>query len=610
MTVETSGTGSRREGVLRRRLLVAFLGLSLVPLFGSNAIGFIRSRTIVERLVERYLDGVASLQAAHIEGRLQQRSLYLDAIANGNRFLQAAVERGLPGTTSAMSQAADEEAVRAYLLRKIEESGRFGALALFTPEGHLVASSHADHMVNAWPSAAEVGITLLRPDDPQGLPTLRFTAPVRDMGGGVTGYLAATIPLEQGGDFLEIPEHVAGSIESFILDEQGHPVFVSHPHGHFAYDRPMASPLVGLPPGAHARYRDREGVDVIGASASLPAYSWLFVTEVPAADALGELSALRNLSMALGSIFALLVLAAAWLIAGNIVAPVRRLVLAARGLGAGDLAVRVPSPGSDEIGELSEAFNEMADEMASGQARIARLHQREIERAQQLATVGELASGVAHEIKNPVAGISHGLDLVLRRVDDPALEPITSEMKRQLHRIEGAVRDLLSFARPPEPTFAPTSVNTVLERALTLVSPAAHKRGIRIVTKLAEAVPEVGADAELLRQAVVNLLINALQFSGDGSVVEAETRSLGSEVMVAVTDQGPGLDPAAMEQIFKPFYTTRHSGTGLGLPITRGIVERHGGRVEVQSAPGQGSCFTLVLPVGREQEAGDAGGSP
>lgn len=610
MTVETSGTRSRREGVLRRRLLVAFLGLSLVPLFGSNAMGFLRSRTIVERLVERYLDGVASLQAGHIEDRLQQRSFYLDAIANGNRFLQAAVERGRPGVTSAMSEAADEEAVRTYLRRKVDESGRFGALALFTLDGRLVASSHDDDMVNAWPATAEARITLLRPDDLRGPPTLRFTVPVRDLDGAVTAYLAATIPLEQGGEFLEIPEHVAGSIESFILDEQGRPVFASHPHGHFAYDMPLASPLVGLEPGAHARYPDREGVDVIGASASLPAYSWLFVTEVPAADALGELSALRNLSLALGSMFALLVLAAAWFMAGNIVAPVRRLVLAARGLGSGDLDVRVPSPGSDEIGELSEAFNEMADELAASQARIARLHQREIERAQQLATVGELASGLAHEIKNPVAGISNGLDLVLRKVDDPTLEPITSEMKRQLHRIEGAVRDLLSFARPPEPTFAPTSVNRVLERALTLVAPAAQKRGIEIVTNLAKAVPDVGADAELLGQAVVNLLINAVQFSEDGSVVEVETRSLGLEVTLAVTDHGPGLDSAAMEHIFKPFYTTRHSGTGLGLPITRGIVERHGGRVEVRSEPGHGACFTLVLPVGGGQEPEDVGGGP
>ncbi|HZD03364.1 MAG TPA: HAMP domain-containing protein, partial [Longimicrobiales bacterium] len=424
----TEGGRSPREGVLRRRLLGAFLLLSLVPLFGSNAIGYLRSRGIVEGLVTRYLEGMAGLEAAHVQGTVEQRLLYLAAIGNGNRFLEAAAQGHGPGAVEGMAAVADRAAARAYLRRKLEESGRFGALALFTRSGTLVASTDRGEAVAGWSPEGTAPVALLRAATPTSSPTLRLTVAVTDQPGVPEAWLVATIPLNEAGEFLEIPEHVAGTIESFITDAQGRPIFVSHVHGHLRYDQPLASPLLEMAPGAHARYLNPEGVEVIGALAALPAYGWRFLMEVPAADALGELGALRNLSLMLGSLFAVLVLAAGWFLAGGIVAPVRRLVTAARALGAGDLEVRVPDPGRDEIGELSEAFNEMAGELAANQKRLAQLHRREIERAQQLATVGELASGVAHEIKNPVVGISNGLDLVLRRVDDPGLEPITSEM--------------------------------------------------------------------------------------------------------------------------------------------------------------------------------------
>lgn len=588
----------QREGVLRRRILGAFLALSLVPLFGSNAVGYVRSRGIVEGLVGRYLDAMAQIQASHIQDRLDQRLLYLDAVASGNRFLQAAAERGEATANPGMSAAADPAAVTEYLHRKLQEGGRFETLSLYRLDGSMLASSHDDIRLDGWRPDTSGQVTLLRDPEPERPPTLRFMVPVLSDSGVEEAYLAATISLGRGSEFLEIPPHVAGTIESFILDEAGRPVFVSHPHGHLEYDHPLESPLVGAPPGAHARYRDRDEVEVIGASASLDHYGWLFVTEVPASDALRDLGALRTLSLFLGAAFALLVLSVGWWMAGSMVAPLQRLVQAARGLGAGDLTVRVPEPGADEIGELMEAFNEMASAMAADRDRIAGLHRREIERAQQLATVGELASGVAHEIKNPVVGISNGLDLVLRRVDDPALAPITEEMQRQLKRIEGAVRDLLAFARPAPPQLARTDINHVVTRALSLVGPAAGKRRVHVDAELAEELPPLTLDAELIRQALVNLLMNAVQVSVEGGSVRVKTHASADRVSVAIEDQGPGLSADELDQIFKPFYTTRHSGTGLGLSITRGIVEQHGGQVDVTSEPGEGATFTVHLPVG------------
>lgn len=598
MDEETSGGAAPREGVLRRRLLLAFLALSLVPLFGSNALGYLRSRGILEEQARRNLDAVADLQATNIQDRLDQRLLYLRAIASGNRFLLAAAERLLTGTHSVMADVATPAEVSAYLRRKVAESGRFAAFALFDTGGRLIAASDPDHLVNDWQPEAAARVALLRTADPETPPTLRLTVPVEGPGGATLAHLAATVPLERGVELFEVPEHVAGSIESFITDERGRPIFVSHPHGHLEYDEPLASPLIHLPPGSGARYLDREGVEVLGASAELPAFGWLFVTEVPVTDVLGDLRSLRSLSLALGGIFAPLVLIAAWLMAGGIVAPVRRLVGATRELGSGNLDVRVSAHGQDEVAELGTAFNEMAAELSSNQQRIERLHRQEIERAEQLATVGELASGLAHEIKNPVVGISNGLDLILRRLEgDTTLEPIATEMSRQLKRIEMAVQDLLSYARPPELRIAATSPNEVVRRAVTLVEPGASKKGVRIERVLDPELPEIPADAELLGQALVNLLLNAVAFSPKGGAVEVTTRRGPENVTISVQDRGAGIEEDLMDQLFKPFFTTRHSGTGLGLPITRGIVERHGGRVTVESRPGEGALFTLVIPI-------------
>ena len=598
-----------RGGTLRGRLLLAFLALSLVPLFGSNALGFLRTRAILEDHATRNLEAMAELQASHVQERLDQRLLYLEAIASGNRFLQAAAERGGPGGGSLMSEAAGPEELVAYLGRKLAESGRFDAMALFRHGGALLASTDPAHAVGTWPPQPGVGVEVHRTNDPEEAPTLRFSVPVSRGDGVVVAHLTGTVPLVRGGDFLDVPEHIAGSIESFITDEQGRPLFVSHPHGHTEYDEPLATPVIRLPPGAGVRYLDREGVEVIGSAAALPRYGWIFVTEVPVADVLGDLRSLRSLSFALAGIFAMLVLLAAWIMAGGIAAPIRRLVGATRELGAGDLNVRVPVYGGGEVAELGSAFNDMAEELASSQRRIERLHRQEIERAEQLATVGELASGVAHEIKNPVVGISNGLDLILRRVQgDTALQPIAAEMVRQLKRIETAVRDLLSYARPPELRISATSPNEVVERALTLVEPGAGSRGVQIERAFQTDLPALAADAEMLGQAVVNLLLNAVEFSPSGESVRVVTEGDAREVRISVSDRGPGIAQEVLSQLFKPFFTTRHTGTGLGLPITRGIVERHGGRITVESQPGRGTEFTLHLPVHRpvEQEESEA----
>jgi len=183
------------------------------------------------------------------------------------------------------------------------------------------------------------------------------------------------------------------------------------------------------------------------------------------------------------------------------------------------------------------------------------------------------------------------------------LSPILEEMARQLKRIESAIRDLLSYARPSPPALAQVRVENLAQRAARLVQPAADQAGVELVVRIAPDSPAVYADQELLTQALVNLLMNAVQATSAGGRITVAGQRDGEALRLEVTDTGRGISGEDLEHIFKPFFTTRHTGTGLGLSITRDIVERHGGRVDVRSEVGHGATFTLLLPAAAETAA-------
>ncbi|MDE3153138.1 MAG: HAMP domain-containing protein [Gemmatimonadota bacterium] len=591
----------KHGGRLSRRLLVWFLVFSLVPLLATNAVGYQRTKAILEGIVDRYLSAVAEVQVQHVRDRIDNHLLLLQAIVAGNQFLVAGALRsqGLPA--GQMGEVADRTALENFLLRKHDEIPIFDAIDLFTPEGQVIAAAgNSANFVTDRPDNLDHGSlwAQLR-DGPHGPePVFDIAVPVRDHDGRTVAYLGAAVTLAESHEFLEVPEHVAGRVESFIVDAAGRPLFVSHPHESINYREVLATPLLRMPPGTIARYNDREGVPVIGTVLPIPGYPWRFIAEVPSAEAFGELRSLGLLSVILESIFVAVLVAVAGFVAWTLVAPLGKLVHATRRVAQGDLTARVVIPQQNELGELGHAFNEMAAALAKTTADVDELHRREIERASQLATVGELASGVAHEIRNPVVGVSNGLDLVRRRVGhDPVLEPIIEEMTHQLTRIQQTLQELLVFARPATPTLAPISGNNLVERAIRLVQPAAARAGVRVEVNLDPLVPRFMADEEMLHQALVNVLMNALQATPAGGLVTVTTRRAGDAVEIEIADTGTGISPEHVEFVFRPFYTTRHTGTGLGLPITRQIIQRHGGSVTLTSRVHVGTTITLRLPL-------------
>ena len=297
------------------------------------------------------------------------------------------------------------------------------------------------------------------------------------------------------------------------------------------------------------------------------------------------------------AICAVLIFALAWLVQRPMVELQEKIAQ----LGAGDLNVSVGfAKRNDEIGDLGRNFNHMVEQLRESRAEIERLHQTQMSRAEHLATLGELATGLAHEIRNPLAGIAGVVEIIGR--DLPPTSParaVVKDVRIEIAQINHILTDLLQTARPHPPEIRRSDLNTTVEHAVMLARQQALSKPIEIVLKKNPALPETEHDSDQIHQMLLNLLLNAIQaIEGQGRItVEIEARD--QSAAIVVSDTGRGILPEHLPNIFRPFYTTKGNGTGLGLSLARRIVEEHQGRIDVTSIVGKGSKFVVSLPLCR-----------
>jgi hypothetical protein len=270
-------------------------------------------------------------------------------------------------------------------------------------------------------------------------------------------------------------------------------------------------------------------------------------------------------------------------------------------LGGGDLSVAVSfARRNDEIGDLGRNFNQMVQQLRESRAEIERMHRTQMSRAEHLATLGELATGLAHEIRNPLAGIAGVIEIIGR--DLPASSPartVVKDVRQEIARINHIVSDLLQTARPHPPKVRKSDLNTTVEHAVMLGRQQALAKSIDITLHKDPSLAEVEHDSDQIHQVLLNLLLNALQAIDANGKITVTVKPLGATAVVEVADNGRGIPADHLPNIFRPFYTTKGDGTGLGLSLARRIVEDHQGRIDVTSAVGQGTTFAVILPLRR-----------
>jgi two-component system NtrC family sensor kinase len=310
--------------------------------------------------------------------------------------------------------------------------------------------------------------------------------------------------------------------------------------------------------------------------------------------------------------------------------PVSALVGATRRIADGDLSHGVELHSRDELGRLAASFDRMRESLREARGELeALMHglerqveertaalrdaQTQLARAEKLASLGRLSASIAHEINNPLAGILTFARLLVRNLEDGPLDEAAREttlkhlklVHRETERCSAIVRNLLEFARQRPLQLKRSDLNAAVEEALSLVANQLALKGVALDKQL-EPLPAVEADIGQLRQAIVNIVLNACDAMEGGGRLRVATRLRDDEVELEVTDSGCGIPEEHLAKIFDPFFSTKEKGTGLGLSVVYGIVERHHGRLDVRSREGEGTTFWIRLPVApREAEQAD-----
>jgi len=298
--------------------------------------------------------------------------------------------------------------------------------------------------------------------------------------------------------------------------------------------------------------------------------------------------------------------AVSYLLANSIIKPIRYLVFASKRLAKGDLESRVRLKTKDEIGELGETFNFMASSLKERDDKLKEYTQQQIMKSERLATLGRLSAGIAHEINNPLGGILIYSHLLLENLDpqDPARANM-EKIVREATRCRDIVRGLLDFARQTEPKMELANINEILEKVLSLIGKQALFHNIKIIKQLHPILPNAMVDIAQMQQVFVNIAINAAEAMKEGGDLIIGTRLSHDNHFIEIefTDTGCGIPKKDINKIFDPFFTTKEAGhgTGLGLSISYGIIERHNGNIDIKSAVGKGTTFTIRLPVSKEK---------
>ena len=403
--------------------------------------------------------------------------------------------------------------------------------------------------------------------------------------------------------------------DTFVLDHQGNPVIYDpeqskQPRTTLAAS-PMATEFTQNPTLTLTKqYTLADGTAIISAFAGLETVDLgIFVCITKDQAFLAAKRLMKASAMWTVGIFIFTCLLG-FAFAYTLTKPLNTLAQLTVKIAKGDFSVKAPISSKDEIGELGHSFNRMSEELHLREERLQEAHQQLVQ-SEKMSAFGQMSAGIAHEVKNPLAGILGYAQLAQRKVEeDSPIKKHLATIEKETKRCRDIIDKLMRFARQEETVFEATNLNQVLEESVALVD---HQIGIsgiaidvRLDPKLAEKL--IKANANQLEQVLMNLMLNAQHAleKHDPDQHEAEkskkirvgTQAEEDHAIVFVADNGPGIDPENRKKIFEPFFTTKPAGegTGLGLAVSYGIIRDHQGKIDIESTVGQGTLFTIRLP--------------
>ena len=387
---------------------------------------------------------------------------------------------------------------------------------------------------------------------------------------------------------------------SFLIDNKGNSLF--HPRfGPYEYDinKSTDPSLIHLAKNMAAGETGWEeytfqGQRKVAAFAPIATMNWSMAVTIPIEEFGREARAIRTKVIQLVVATLLVTLLGAFVLSYNLLRPVRRLVTATNRLAGGDLNQAIPVKSSDELGDLTRSFNRMVNNLS--------LIQKELVRSEKLISLGRMSAGIAHEIRNPLNAMKGAMvHLGQKWGHEPLIRQYTQLVAEEIDRLDRVVSEFLYFAKQAPPKLEPVDINRIILGTQDLLAGETLEKGITFRNLLAPSLPPVPLDTHQIEQVLLNIFINAMDSLREGGEIEVGTLVLEidgtNKLLVVVKDGGTGISDKNLPNVFDPFFTTKEDGTGLGLPLSLGIIEAHGGTIHIDSRSGRGTQVTITLPL-------------
>jgi signal transduction histidine kinase len=438
----------------------------------------------------------------------------------------------------------------------------------------------------------------------EALPTLTLAfAHAPEVGEGREGKMSivsGTVRLDE----LARLARVSRAFEVFVTDSEG--TYLVHPdtrqvaRSARAGFMPKMDVARGYSMGVTREYTIAD-VDMIGGFAGVELGDLVAGAQVPKSAAYlasrDVLKSLMGVAMVLLGVAAIVSLF--W--ARRITRPMEDLSTATREIAKGRFDIQVQLESGDEIGTFARSFNQMVSELKRREAALQQA-QAQLIQSEKMAAFGQLGAGIAHEVKNPLAGILGCAQLSLRKAEpDSPIHHNLLLIEKETKRCKAIIEGLLRFARQEKAVLSPIDIGPVVADAVAIVSHQLEMNRVGVDKDVAEGLPRIRGNANQLQQVLMNLMINAQQaMDGRPGRVRITARQLDPGwIELRVSDDGPGIPADVLGRIFEPFFTTKPGGkgTGLGLSVSYGIIKEHQGEIRVESGPGQGATFSILLPV-------------
>ncbi|PKN62423.1 MAG: histidine kinase [Deltaproteobacteria bacterium HGW-Deltaproteobacteria-15] len=596
---------------LKTKLVFLFLVLALVPLGIIGMFSIDTTEALIESLVLRQLENVASDKAALLERWVEERKQDMQVIA-----------------ATSLLKSMDPKVIAPYLELVQAHYGVYNNMTVASSENKIVFSTQATDPIadiTAWTTGPEAlvlsPITYL-PREKES--SFRIAAPIFDKGDRI-GTVFGTVGTNKIITII-LQAALGKTGECYIVDKNG--IFLAHkePQRILTENISQSESFKNIFESRDRKrtYLDYRNIEVLGTSRKIGGTDWHIVVEQDRDEAFQSMDGLKRhvyftIFLAIGSTLLL-----TWVISYHIVRPVRSLSQLANKLATADSDMEpIKTNRQDEIGVLCRAFADMAQKIQQRQdsleekfnLKTAELKETDhtlkqfkliAERSEKFAALGRLGAAVAHEIRTPLTSLKLFLESIHAEIEiSPEYTEDFTVAMGQINRIEGAINRLLDYTKPKELIFSEICIAHLITDIVSMIRPLANKQECVVETRMAPGLPEINGDKKLLEEALVNLFINSLEAMPEkGRInVTAEMDVFDSDgnpiscIRIDIADSGPGIAPENVDFIFEPFFTTKSAGTGLGLPMVFNTVKRHDGEIRVSNREEGGALVSIFLPV-------------